>query len=790
VRRWLAAVLLAMTAAVPITSAFIRLGGWQRSTWLRIVLDPDRPAPPAMRVSYGPRADQVLPVSWEGSETTTLLGLDADRPATLLAIDSDRGAVPPWLVQTWSQAWQRVTDPPALRLLGAGVIEARGAFRRLTLTFAPSDAVVTIGWLDQRSTVRLSGRAGSPVSVTLSRPAELRGAVLLPPVRIDRLAILSDRAAGSFSLRDVTVDGRPPQAWAAGFWSGGRFSGGRDLVLPIVRPLNGVGVPLRLALWLLICGVGVAALGALAFVSARIERWSATFEVVESPIGRWLRERTTGWTPARVMAAVGACTLAYHVSYAVSVPAHYSYDSLGYYAFGRNLATTHQLDQIATCRTPGYPGAIALSILLFGDQVRAIVLLQHVSLCALGILVAWFLYPRVGPAWASLGGLLAGVSPIMSIVANVIWTETLFIASATAALLVFLHTRRAGVAGMAAAGALAGVATVIRPNGAIIVLLMAGWLFGAWWCRAGRGERFMPVVRGVTAIVIAAAVITGGWMLHFHRMTGHWGLTDADCGLEGQSHAAVGSNLTPANSFQLAAFVNVISQHDAVGTLRVAAPQGVFYEFFPARHRYFVERFLPWDLIYDDRYPGEVVREYIRRFPGTYARQVRDALVFNLTHVAIRSSSIFFYPDVEDVLRFQRSRSYPIVRSGDARIASLLQARALTWADADVLLSHLAAAPAPARSALRRLHLTMNGMALSLWALVVLLAGLGTIACALVPGYRSCVLLSLHAFVLAAAPAAVAMAADRYAMVAEAPLYVLAVVPISFMLCHRLRRRA
>jgi len=44
--------------------------------------------------------------------------------------------------------------------------------------------------------------------------------------------------------------------------------------------------------------------------------------------------------------------------------------------------------------------------------------------------------------------------------------------------------------------------------------------------------------------------------------------------------------------------------------------------------------------------------------------------------------------------------------------------------------------------------------------------------------------------VLAAAPAGVAMAADRYAMVAEVPLYILSVLLISFLAGHRLRRRA
>jgi hypothetical protein len=617
-----------------------------------------------------------------------------------------------------------------------------------------------------------------------------RGAVLLPPTRIERLSVLSDAGTGSFSLREVTVDGWPPQVWSRGSAFGGRVSAGTESMLPGLRPLNAVAPPLRASLWALTTAVLIAGLGILSIVAARIDRWSAAFEIVETPIGAWIREHTTAWSLRRVMLGVGVCTLAYHVSYVLSVPAYYNYDSLGYYAFGRNLLTTHRADAVATCRTPGYPAAIAMSILLFGDQVGAIVLLQHLSLCALGAVAVWFLYPRVGPAWAAVGGMLAGISPIMSIVANVIWTETLFIAFATTALLVFMNTRRGTYTGLAAAGALAGVATLIRPNGAVIVVLMVGWLVAVWWCRVSRRARFTQLIAGACAIAAAAGLVIGGWVLQFHRATGHWGLADADCGLEGQTHAAAGTSLTPSNSFQLAAFVNVISQHDAIGSLRVGTPQRVFYDFFPARHRYFAERFLPWDLIYDDRYPGEVVREYIRRFPGTYARQVRDALVFNVTHLAMTPASIFIYPDVEDVLTFQRSRRYPIRRSVDPHVAALMKARTLTWSDADVLLSSLTSSPLPARSAVRSFHFATNAVALYLWPALTLLGGLGTIVCLLVPGYRSGVLLSLHAAVLAAVPAVIAMAADRYAMVAEAPLYVLAVMLLAFATGCRLRRRA
>ena len=178
------------------------------------------------------------------------------------------------------------------------------------------------------------------------------------------------------------------------------------------------------------------------------------------------------------------------------------------------------------------------------------------------------------------------------------------------------------------------------------------------------------------------------------------------------------SGLTPTNIFQLAGFVNLISQNDAVGTLAIAEPHRAFYDFFPARHRYYVGRFLPWDLIYDDRYTGEVFREYLRVFPGTYVRQVRDALAFNLTHRATSGASIFRYPDVEDVLTFQRTRPYPIVPTADPRVAPLLAKRTLTWPEADVLLTQMTAAPAPAHSTSRSLHLRINRLALTLWGAI------------------------------------------------------------------------
>jgi hypothetical protein len=431
---------------------------------------------------------------------------------------------------------------------------------------------------------------------------------------------------------------------------------------------------------------------------------------------------------------------------------------------------------------------VAASILLFGEQVRALALIQHLAFCALGALVVWVMYARVGALWAALTGLLVAISPIMSITANMVWTEPLFVVFSTAALLVFLNARASRVVG-AAAGLLAGVATMIRPNGVVVWALMITWLFLDWWCAVPR-TRILRMA-GAAAIVSAAfAIVMAPWMVHVRGVAGVWALTDPDCAQEGQTHAARTTGLSPTNIFQLAAFVNLISQHDAVGTLRIAGPHRAFYDFFPARHRYYVGRFVPWDLIYDDRYTGEMFREYIRAFPSTYIRQVRDSLMFNLTHTATAGALIFRYTDVEDVLTFQRTRPSAAVRPENPRLNQLLKARPLSWADADVLLSYMTAAPPPGPAIWRRLHLRVNAVALSLWGVLTACGAAATVCCVFAPGFRSFIVLAMHAFVLSAAPAVLAMAADRFALVGEAALYVLVGVLLSFAVSHRWRRRA
>jgi hypothetical protein len=787
--RWACAGLLTMAVAAPVTSTTIRFIGLARSTWLRIVVDADQPSPPRLHVAYGDHPDEALPVAWEAAERSTLLGLNTDGPARLLAIDTDRGPAPPWLVQTWAPHWERVANPPALLVRGPGIVEILGSFRRLTLTFEPAPATVHIGWLDRHETVPLAGRPG-PSSVTLTIPAVHRGWVLLPPRPIERLAIGSDEAGRGFSLLDATLRGAQPQAWSASSGLDGVVRAGGEVALAALRPLNHVSIWVRLAIWSLVTACGLLGLWGLRAVAVGVNRTLSRYELVTTRSGSWIGERTKRWTLGRVVAAVALCTLSYHLSYVLAVPAHFTFDSLGYYAFGRNFLHSHHLGSIATCRTPGYPGVVALSIFLFGDGVQPILVLQHLALCALGAVIVWFLYPRAGPLWSGIGGLLGGVSPVMSIAANIVWTEALFTTLATAALLVFLHADEPRPRAVAAAGLLAGLATLVRPNGIVLVALMVVWLFVKWWCSPSDRTAGRRLVLSASLMVAIFALVIAPWLVHMHRVAGAWALSDANCSQEGQTHVSLPRGVAPTNIFQLAGFMNLASQSDAVATLAISEPYRVFFQFFPARHRYYVEHFLPWPLIYDERFPGELLREYVRAFPGTYFRQVRDALVFNLSHVSFPGASVYVYPDVAEVLDFEITRAYPIVPKADPRMEPLARSPAISWSDAEILLTQMTATWAPRQSVLRSLHLRLNRAAASEWGWIMALGALGGVICLVLPGQARLVVLAAHAFIVAAAPAVVAMGADRYAMVGEPALYVLAVLLVSFMVHYRVRRRA
>jgi hypothetical protein len=250
-----------------------------------------------------------------------------------------------------------------------------------------------------------------------------------------------------------------------------------------------------------------------------------------------------------------------------------------------------------------------------------------------------------------------------------------------------------------------------------------------------------------------------------------------------QTRTAVATGSEATNIFQLAAFTNLISQTDQAQRLAVTEPYRAFFEFFPARHRYYVSRFLPPELTYDDRFAGEVFREYVRVFPALYVRQIADALLFNLAHLNRRGSTLFAYPDLVETAQAMRGR-IDRVAADDPRLPAVRDRHVISWPDAEILLTRMARAR-PSLGGLARAHLAVSTAAMTIWGAAAVLAVAGTIGCLLGPGRRLAVL-AWHAVVLIGAPAILGMAADRYAMAAEPTLYILATVGIA----ARFRSRA
>jgi hypothetical protein len=779
------ALFVAAVVAMPLTASIVRWAGLQRSTWMRITLRSAPAVPPALRVVYGD-PDQALPVTWDASATRTLIGLRADAPVRLLNIDTDRGVAPPWFLQTWGPGLERVSNPSALLIRDAGVIDLVGSFERLTLTFEPSRARVSVGWLDLEKSVDLSTTPNQPQTLTLELPTARRGWVLLPPVAMGRLEIRGEALAGPVVLDDVRIESAPPQVWS-GPTAVPAIAADRGLVLQGLRPVNAVALTQLTAIWASLTLAIVAILAGVAAIARRVQTGERRAKVFANGTAERAWTRAAGWPLAGVVVAVTAITFAYHVSYALAISPQYNFDSLGYYAFGRNLMHTGGFSAVATCRTPGYPAAIAMMTSLAGDRILPLIIVQHVSFCVLGGIVVWFLYSRVSPLWSAIGGLLAGASPAIAITASTVWTEALFVTLATMALLVFLKESEPRPRSLLIGGFLAGIATLIRPNGALVLVLMTGWLFLQWWCHGIQGKRRRLVGR-VVLLVTPFLVVCGPWIVHFHRETGRWGLSDANCGQPGQVHLALTRGLHPTNVFQLAAFINLTSQGDAASRLAITEPQRAFFTFFPARHRYYALQFFPWSLIYDDRYTGEVFREYVRGAWPTYVRQATDALVFNVANVRPAGSTIFVYPDLADLV--DRARARPAFQPPNREVARLARLSPVTWANAEVLLADMAAHAVRDRPVMRARHLRVTQAAMQVWGISVALAVLGTAAVLLIPGDRRVSLLAIHVFSLAAAPAVLAMGVDRYAMEGEPVVYVLCVILLSLLFDRGIYRRS
>ena len=169
---------------------------------------------------------------------------------------------------------------------------------------------------------------------------------------------------------------------------------------------------------------------------------------------------------------VGGVALALRLGFAFRAPPFVTNDSLSYLLPGLDLARGFEFAPILK-RPPLYPAFIGGVVVLFGEELRVLMLVQHL----LGVVTALFAFGIgqlvFGRAAGLLAGLLTALSGSLIVTEHYLMSETLFGALLAATLLVFLAgIRRPGIVPFALAGVLLGLAALTRPIAQLAALLL------------------------------------------------------------------------------------------------------------------------------------------------------------------------------------------------------------------------------------------------------------------------------------------------------------------------------
>lgn len=187
---------------------------------------------------------------------------------------------------------------------------------------------------------------------------------------------------------------------------------------------------------------------------------------------------------AHCILLVGGVALALRLAFSFRAPPFVTNDSLSYLLPGFDLARGVDFAPILK-RPPMYPLFVGGVVTLFGEELRVLMLLQHLlgaatALCAFGIGRLTF-----GPAGGVLAGLFTALSGPLLVMEHYLMSETLFGALLAGGLLAFLlGVGRAGaeprvglgLGWFGLAGLLLGLATLTRPIGQLLMLLLLGSL--------------------------------------------------------------------------------------------------------------------------------------------------------------------------------------------------------------------------------------------------------------------------------------------------------------------------
>lgn len=203
---------------------------------------------------------------------------------------------------------------------------------------------------------------------------------------------------------------------------------------------------------------------------------------------------------------IGVTASLLRLAFLYRVPVILTGDSQSHYLPGYDLAFGNQFEPELR-RPPGYAFFVAGTILLLGEELRALAFVQHL----LGVATALLTYVlgrlTFGRPAGLLAGLLVALNGALVLSGQSIMTETLFTFLLVGTLLLLLLAGRSGHWGWALlAGLGLGAAALTRPVAQALVILVP-LAFLVYIRRPG------PVVRGTVLVGVGFALILVPWMV-------------------------------------------------------------------------------------------------------------------------------------------------------------------------------------------------------------------------------------------------------------------------------------
>ena len=209
---------------------------------------------------------------------------------------------------------------------------------------------------------------------------------------------------------------------------------------------------------------------------------------------------------AAALLLIGVVAALLRLAFLYRVPVLLTGDSQSHFLPGFDLVHGYTFEPELR-RPPGYALFAAGTILLFGEDLRALAFVQQV----LGVLTALLAYGLGRVTFGRLAGLLAGllvaVNGALIVSGQSIMTETLFTFLLLGTLLLLLQAGRTGRWPWAVTAGLAlGAAALTRPVAQALVLLvpLAFLLYD---------RRLWPIVRGTVLVGVGVLLVMGPWML-------------------------------------------------------------------------------------------------------------------------------------------------------------------------------------------------------------------------------------------------------------------------------------